>query len=168
LDDTTVLAELLAADLRVEPRVSILDLRYQFTPEADLKLSRWAFSGFCLRLRKDGEGILHSPTGPVTLPDPNHLKPESNAPDAAWYAVALTLPDGTKCGGAVMNHPANPPTTWHNARSIRMLNPCIVAPGEVMWPAGQAQTLRYRVVAFDGELPRAELDQLAAQWAEQK
>lgn len=164
-EGTTVLTEDLAARLRVEGDLSILDLDYRLKPAADLTLARWAFSGFCLRMRKDGEGGLHSPAGPVTLPDPVHTKPETDAPDAAWYAAALVLPDGRKCGGAVINHPANPPTLWHNPRSIRMLNPCVVAPGALTWKAGSTVRLRYRVVAFDGGLPTERLNALASEWA---
>lgn len=164
-EDTLVLTEDLAARFRVEGETSILDLEYQLQPAADLTLARWAFSGFCLRLRKDGKGTLHAPSGPVTLADPVHTRPETDAPDAPWYAFALELPDGRKCGGAVLNHPANPPTLWHNPRSIRMLNPCVVAPGSLTWKGGTQVRLRYRVVAFDGELPAARLNALAAEWA---
>lgn len=163
-EGTVILAEELAARFRVEDEVSVLDLDYQLKPAADLTLARWAFSGFCLRMRKDGKGTLHSPAGPVTLPDPVHTKPETDAPDAPWYAAALELPDGRKCGGAVLNHPSNPTTLWHNPRSIRMLNPCVVAPGPLTWKGGSTVRLRYRVVAFDGDLPTARLNQLASEW----
>lgn len=159
-----ILGESLAARLRVEGDLTVLDLRYQLTPAADLTLARWAFSGFCLRMRKDGTGTVHDPKGPVSLPEPRHTDPDSDAPDAPWYAVALTLPDGRRAGGAVLSHPDNPPTRWHNPPSLRMLNPCIVAPGSLHWPARKAVTLRYQVVAFDGPLPADRLNALAAEY----
>src|SRR5687768_13806410 len=50
----------------------LLDLSYTLTPQADLKLSRWAFSGFCVRTRKDGKLEAYGPKGTVQLPNPKH------------------------------------------------------------------------------------------------
>ena len=144
--------------------VNVLDLVYTLTPKSDLTLARWAFSGFCVRVRKDGELACRSPEGIVTLPNPNHLKPESDWPDLRWYAFTLKLTNGSQIGAAVINHPANPTTLWHNHRDVRMLNPCIVAPGEVKLKAGRRLTLRYRVVTFDGLVPAGRLNQLADEW----
>jgi hypothetical protein len=71
-------------------------------------------------------------------------------------------------GVAVIDHPKNPPSLWHNHRGVRMLNPCIVAPGEVELKAGKPLVLRYRVVAHDGPTPRELMDRLAKEWAEAK
>ena len=68
----------------------------------------------------------------------------------------------------MIDHPKNPPSLWHNHRGVRMLNPCIVAPGEVQLKAGEPLVLRYRVVAHDGQTPREVLDRLAKEWAEVK
>ena len=154
-------------DARVSDRdgVRVMDLTYRFTPLDDLTLSRWAFSGFCVRTRKDGDIHLYSPAGPAKFPPPSHLKPESDWPDARWYACEQTLTDGRQIGAAVLNHPRNPPTLWHNHPDIRMINPCIVAPGEVKLKAGKPLVLRYRVVTFDGKLPSATLEKLANEWA---
>jgi hypothetical protein len=42
-----------------------------------------------------------------------------------------------------------------------MLNPCIVAPGPVVLKAAQPLRLRYRVVAFDGDLPAERFGQFS-------
>jgi hypothetical protein len=141
--------------------VNLLDLDYALTPASDLKLTRWAFSGFCLRTRKEGAIEFFSPAGAVALPNPSHLKPESDWPDAPWYACTVKL-EGSLAGAAIVNHPANPPTLWHNHRDVRMLNPCIVAPAEVSLKKDQPLRLRYLVVTFDGEVPTAVLNNLAA------
>ena len=153
-------------DVKVKNRsgLNVMDLVYRITPKSDLVLSRWAFSGFCFRTRKDGEVTFYSPTGVVTLPDPSHVKPETDWADALWYAAGLKLPDGTLAGAAVMSHPSNPATLWHNNRGVRMINPCIVAPSELKLRAGVPLILRYRVVAFDGGVPSAQLTQLAREF----
>jgi len=45
-----------------------------------------------------------------------------------------------------------------------MLNPCIVAPGEVKLQGGKPLVLRYRVVAHDGATPTELLNRLAKEW----
>ena len=164
-EGTVLLKEHLAASVNDRDGVRVLDLTYRLTAPADLTLSRWAFSGFCLRVRKDGDIRIFSPAGPAKYPAPSHVKPETDWPDAAWYACEQTLSGGMQIGAAVLNHPLNPPTLWHNHPDIRMINPCIVAPAEVKLNAGQPLVLRYRVVTFDGQLPGATLDELAAEWA---
>jgi len=160
-----LIRERLDAIVRDREEVRVLDLIYRLTPLEVLTLSRWAFSGFCLRARKDGDIRMYSPAGPAKFPAPSHLKPESDWPDASWYACEQTLVDGKQIGAAVLNHPKNPRTLWHNHPDIRMINPCIVAPAEVKLKAGKPLVLRYRVVTFDGKLPKAALDKLAAEWA---
>ena len=162
-DDQRLLGETtdLVAFALPRAKAHVIDLMYQIQPDADLTLSRWAFSGFCVRTRGDGKVTAYSPAGEVKLPNPSHVKPESDWPAAPWYAYTLRLDDGKVAGVAVINHPDNPPTLWHNHRDIRMLNPCIVAPAEVKLKAGNSLRLRYRVVAFDGETPTEELNRLA-------
>jgi len=117
-----LLEENLHATVKASDSANVLDLVYTLTPLSDITVSRWAFSGFCLRVRKDAELAFHSPKGIVTLPNPSHLKPESDWPDAPWYACSLKSKDGTVFGAAVINHPKNPPTLWHNHRDVRMIN----------------------------------------------
>ena len=63
---------------------------------------------------------------------------------------------------------SNPKSLWHNHVGIRMINPCIVAPGAVTLKAKEPLVLRYRVVAHDGAADVALLDKLAKEWAEAK
>jgi hypothetical protein len=164
----TLLKEDLTGRVHASGGANVLDLTYTLTPTADLKLSRWAFSGFCVRTRKEGKLTAFGPQGEVKLPDPSHVKPESDWPAAPWYGYTLKFDDGKVAGVAVINHPKNPPSLWHNHRGVRMLNPCIVAPAEVELKAGKPLVLRYRVVAHDGATPADLLDRLAKEWAEAK
>ena len=161
--DPLVLEDL-TASVRQVGKARVLDLEYSLTADADLTLSRWAFSGFCLRTRKDGEATAAGPEGPVNLPAPNHMDPASDWPAAAWYGYDLKLPDGKTVGAAVIDHPKNPPSLWHNVVGIRMLNPCIVAPGEVKLKANEPLVLRYRVVAVDGALDAKSMNTLAEEF----
>jgi Family of unknown function (DUF6807) len=144
---------------------NVLDLVYQLKADEDVTLPKRAFSGFCLRTRKDGKATVESPEGEVKLAAPNHMKPESDWPAQPWYGYQITLPDGASLGGAVIDHPMNPPSLWHNAAPIRMINPCIVAPKDVVIKANEPLILRYRVVAWDGATPRELLNSLAKDWA---
>ena len=168
-DDAVLLVERLEAkvvDLEPggEPWANVVDLTYTLTPDADLTLPRRAFSGFCVRVPGGGKLEAFGPDGPVALPNPHHEKPDSDWPPAAWYAYALT-PDGGKAAAvAVIDHPENPPALWHNHRDVRMLNPCVVAPGPVAIKAGEPLVLRYRVVAADGAVQAKRLDDLAAEY----
>jgi hypothetical protein len=165
-DGSTIIKETLIATLtRPSGGANVLDLHYTLTPTADLTLSRWAFSGFCVRTRKDAKLTAIDPDGEVKLPNPSHLKPESDWPAKPWYAYELQLNDNTTAGVAVLDHPQNPKTLWHNHRDIRMLNPSIVAPAAVKLSAGKPLTLRYRVVAFDGGAQTDELNRLASEFA---
>jgi hypothetical protein len=92
------------------------------------------------------------------------VKPESDWSAQPWYAYGLKLKDGKEVGVAVIDHPKNPPSLWHNQRDVRMLNPCVVAPADVKLKANEPLVLRYRVVAFDGPVQKEQLDRLAKQW----
>ena len=158
--EAVVLHESMETRLFERAGVHVLDLEYHLFPEADLTLSRWAFSGFCLRFPKEGELRMSGPDGVVELPNPSHVEPSSDWPDARWYAGEVKAADGATFGAAVFNHPANPPTLWHNHRDVRMINPCIVAPAAIRLVAGRPLVLRYRVATFDGPVPRTTLDGL--------
>lgn len=163
-EDIVLVEERTRVSLKALREAHVLDLVYTLTAPEEVSLSRWAFSGFCVRTRKDGKIAVTNPDGPVNLPAPNHMKPESDWPDAAWYDYSITLKDGAVAGVAVINHPKNPPTLWHNATGIGMLNPCIVAPGKVMMKAKEPLVLRYRVVTHDGAAPKDLLNVLSAEW----
>jgi len=160
-----LLKEELRAMLSRKEGVNVLDLIYQLKPDQDITLPQRAFSGFCLRARKDGKATVEGPDGEVKLAAPQHLKPESDWPAQAWYGYQITLPDGVQLGGAVIDHPKNPPSLWHNAASIRMINPCVMASKDVVLKAADPLVLRYRVVAWDGATPRDLVNSLAKDWA---
>ena len=153
-EDVVLVQEDLQVKLRREGVASVLELVYTLKADADVRLPKWAFSGFCARLRKDGKATIEGPEGEVKLPAPNHLKPETDWPAQPWYAYQITLPDGSQVGAAVIDHPGNPKALWHNGMSMRMLNPCIVAPGELTIKPGEGLVFRYQVVAWDGPLPK--------------
>lgn len=161
----TMLVERLQAAFHAGPETHLLDLKYRLTPSTDLTLAEWAFSGFCVRVRQNGSITAFSPDGKIDLPDPVHTDPATDWPDAPWYAFVITLEEGRKAGVALLNHPENPPTRWHNHRQTRMLNPCITALGPLQLQRHEPLSLRYRVVAFDGELPAARLNTLAKTWS---
>ena len=146
---------------RQEKSAYIVDLNYHLTPAMDITLDKTAFGGFCVKARKDGSGFYYSPSGLVKLPNPHHLKPETDWPAADWYDYTMNLNNGKTVGVAVLDHPANPPTTWHNLAPIAMVNPCIVAPGAVRVNKGQTLQLRYRLVVHDGPIPVKLLNRLA-------
>lgn len=131
----------------------VIDFDFRLTPQQDITLRQTAFSGFCAKCRKDGKGVYFNPRGEVKLPNPHHLKPETNWPAEAWYDYSVELASGRTVGVAIVDHPENPPCTWHNLAPISMVNPCIVAPSEVKLKAGQTLRLRYRLVAHDGAAP---------------
>jgi len=163
-DGAVVLREDLVASVRQVPRANVIDLSWTLTPDADTSLPRWAFSGFCVRLRKDGGVEATGPKGKVDLPDPIHTQPESDWPASPWYDFTLKLEDGKVAGAAVLDHPKNPPALWHNHRGLRMINPCIVAPAALTLKAGQPLVLRYMVVVHDGPAPADLLEKLHREW----
>lgn len=160
-----LMAEDLSVSVHTESGANVIDLVYKLTPDADVTLSGWAFSGFCVRTRKDGKLEAHGPGGAVLLPNPKHTEPASDWPAAKWYDYTLRLEDGTVAGVAVIDHPQNPPSLWHNHRDVRMLNPCIVAPGKFTLKAKKPLLLRYAVVAHDGPAEKYLLDRLAREWS---
>jgi hypothetical protein len=156
-EGAVLLRESLSATARDDGALRIVDLGYYLTPSEDLKVAQWAFSGFCVRGRKDGKITAEGPEGEVKLPAPKHTDPKSNWPDAKWYALQYELPDGKQAGFAVFSAPSNPPTTWHVVKSIGMVNPAVCAPAALELKAKQDYALRYRIVLWDGPLPKEAL-----------
>ncbi len=151
----------------------VIDLDFRLTPTSDVTLRQTAFGGLCVKSRKDGKAAYYDPKGEVKLPAPHHLKPETDWPAAPWYDYTIQLDGrgsetppkpGKTVGVAILDHPGNPPSTWHNLAPIAMLNPCIVAPGPVTLKAGQPLRLRYRLVVHDGPVPTELLAELTKQW----
>jgi hypothetical protein len=156
-----MLNEELRVAAREQDKAFVIDLAYTLTPTADTKLDQSAFGGFCVRSRKDGKFTFLGPEGEVKLPDPHYLKPETCWPAAHWYAYTVELKDGKTVGMAMIDHPGNPPTKWHNNRGVWMLNPCITAPGPITLKKDQPFVLRYSLVVFDGALPTELVKKLA-------
>lgn len=144
--------------------VYVIDVHVRLAPLVDYQLNKQSFSGFNFQARKDGESYFTSSTGRVAYRDPHYSVPELNWPPAAWYGYVITLADGKTVGAAVIDHPLNPPSTWHNSRTLWMLNPNIAALGPVTIRKDAPLTLRYRVVVHDGATPTATVDRLAAEW----
>jgi hypothetical protein len=147
-----------------EQGARVLDLIYRFTSDYDVTLNRMAFTGFCFRCRKDGAYSFSDSQGEVTLPNSGATNPESDWPARPWYSHTVALTGGGTVASAVIDHPGNPPSAWHGARSVSFLNPCITAAGAVHIRPRQPLILRYRAVAHDGRFPDGLLDRWAAEW----
>ncbi|MSU62538.1 MAG: hypothetical protein EXS31_09090 [Pedosphaera sp.] len=164
-DETILLKESLETKITQSGSANILDLNYHLEARSDIRLAQWAFSGFCVRTRKAGEVEAFGPDGIVKLLNPKHTEPSSDWPSAPWYGYTLRMPDGKTASVAVLDHPSNPPSLWHNHRDIRMLNPCITAPAAVTIKAGKPLVLRYRVVVADEPIKAEMMNRLRAEWS---
>ena len=163
INEKMMMNEVTSAKVREQDAVYIIDLDYRLTPLADLVLNHTAFGGFCVRARNDGNSYYAKADGKVELPDPHYSVPKLNWPAANWYDYTITLKKGKTIGMAVIDHPDNPPATWHNPRYVWMVNPCIVANGPVGVKMAQTLNLRYRLVIHDGPMPIDLIEQLSAQ-----
>lgn len=150
--------------VREQDGAYVIDWDFQLTPRVEVVLDQTAFGGFCVKGRKEGKADYYDSRGKVQLPDPHYLKPETDWPARPWYDYVIELEEGKTVGVAVIDHKDNPPAGWHNLKPIAMVNPCIVAQGEVKLAAGKPLRLRYRVVVHDGPPPVALLEKLAAEW----
>jgi len=161
IGDEVVIQESLAIGVQEKEGVFVIDLAFDLLPQCDVQLNQTAFGGFCVKSRKEGKAVYSNSAGEVKLPNPHHLKPETDWPSAAWYDYTVQLDEGRTVGIAVIDHNQNPPSTWHNLEPIAMVNPCIVAPGPVAVKKGQPLALKYRLVVHDGPANRRLLDALA-------
>jgi hypothetical protein len=144
--------------------VYVIDVTFKLSVLVDLQLNKQSFSGFNFQARKDGESHYTNSAGTVTLPDAHYSVPELNWPGAPWYGYVITLANGKTVGAAVLDHPSNPPTTWHQSRGLWMLNPNIAAVGPFTIKRDVPLILRYRVVVHDGDTPTALIDKLSNEW----
>ena len=167
VEEEVMISEVLSVTAREQGDAYVVDLSFQLTSACDATLDQTAFGGFCVKARKDGKTVYANPEGEVKLPKPHYLKPEMNWPAADWYDYSVELTSGKTVGLAVLDHPNNPPATWHNLAPIAMVNPCIVAPGPVTMRKGQPLELRYRLVVHDGPTPVELLKELSSQWRQQ-
>ena len=152
------------ATVRKQDGVYIIDLDYRITPAIDMTLNHTAFGGFCVRARNDGKAYYATADGKVKLPDPHYSVPELNWPAKEWYDYTITLDTGKTIAIAVLDHPDNPPATWHNPRYVWMINPCIAADGPLHVSKGKTLRLRYRLVVHDGPTPTKLLQKLSRRW----
>jgi hypothetical protein len=142
----------------------LLDFTFRLAPVVDYVLHKQSFSGFNFQGRKDGESYFTHSAGTVQLPNPHYSVPELNWPPAPWYGYVVRVPNGKVVGAAVIDHPSNPPSTWHNSRNLWMVNPVIAALGPITIRPASPLTLRYRVVVHDGPTPTAVVEKLAAEF----
>ena len=159
-----MLEETLVANVAERDGVYVLDLAYRVAPLVDYQLNKQSFSGFNFQARKDGESYFTNTAGTVNLPNPHYSVPELNWPPAPWYGYVIKLQNGKTVGAVVVDHPTNPPSTWHNSRSLWMLNPVIAALGPMTIRAGAPLTLRYRVVVHDGPTPTPIIEKLSSEF----
>ena len=160
----TMMTEVTSATVREQNGAYIIDLGYRLKPATDLTLDHTAFGGFCVRARNDGDSCYATADGKVKLPDPHYSVPELNWPAEKWYDYTIKLNNGKTIGVGVIDHPDNPPATWHNPRYVWMVNPCIVAAEPLKVDKGKTLYLRYRLVVHDGPIPVELLKKLSSRW----
>jgi hypothetical protein len=167
-NEVKVLDELMTVSVHEAPGAYVLDYFIRLSSSYEVTIPQTAFSGFCFQNRTEAKFTCAGPKGPVTVPDPHYSVLDLNWPSADWYSYTLNTANGKTIVNVVMDHPSNPPTTWHNPRYIWMTNPCIAAKQPVVLPAGKTLTLRYRVVVHDGALPDGYADKLSAEFKASK
>jgi hypothetical protein len=163
-----MLDETATATVAERDGVYVLDLTFRLAPVVDYLLNKQSFSGFNFQARKDGDSYFTNPAGQVTVPDPHYSVPELNWPPSPWYGYVIKLTNGKTVGAAVLDHPLNPPSTWHNSRTLWMLNPNVAALAPLTIRADAPLTLRYRVVVHDGPTPTAVVQNLSDEWRTMK
>ena len=155
--------------IKEQDGVYVMDFTYHLTPIADYVLEQSGFGGFALQARKDGDLFYYStPAGKMTGPDPHYAYPDSDRPDALWWDFSIAPREtGKLIGATVVNSPKNPPTWWHNATYLWMLNPSITSMNAYTIPAHTTLTLRYRVITHDGAPSVDLLNRLATEFRNQ-
>jgi len=145
--------------------VYVIDIYYRLAPIVEYQLLQTAFGGFDVQAQKYGDSYYSTAAGKVTLPDPFYSIPDSDWPSEPWYDYTIKLKSDQKTiGVAVIDHPLNPPTRWHNSRSLWMLNPCITTFGSLTIEPDAPMVLRYRVVVHDGPTPTEVLQKLSQEF----
>jgi Methane oxygenase PmoA len=142
--------------------VYVLDFDYTLKPLYTYILNRTAFGGFAVQFRNEKESYFSDSNGKTKYPEPEYRQPDLNFPPAPWYDFTFKAADNGKvAGAAVVDHSANPETTWHNATYLYMLSPTICAPREITIQPNAPLRLRYRVVVHDGPPQTALVDKLS-------
>jgi len=163
----TVLDEQVTVTASRRGACNVVDYVYEFSAptQKPVVLGQNPFGGFCYRARPRGKLEITGPAGAVNHPDSVFNKAETDWPASRWYDLAYRTPEGKVSGVALIDHPSNPKTLWHGVRGIHMLNPCIVAESPVTIRHGTPLTLRYRLVAHDGDAASAPIKKLAEEFA---
>ncbi len=164
INDRPAIVETTTITVRELEGVFVIDEVFSLAAQLDVVLDQTAFGGFCVKGRKEGEAAYYSPDGIVNLPEPHHLKPETDWPAKPWYDYVIKMTTGETVGVAVIDHRENPPSMWHNLKPIAMVNPCIVAPGSFKIASGDTLKLQYRVVVHDGPPPTDVLGRMTESW----
>jgi hypothetical protein len=156
-----ILREQLRIRTRVVKGLPVIDYHYRYAPAQarQVLIGRQPFGGFCYRARPRGEIIISDSSGSLDRPDSDPDVPDRNWPSRPWYDFSTRAPDGSVAGAAVLDHPLNPPSSWHVVRFAHMLNPCICRDGPVRIDQA-GLSLRYRLAPHDGLPDRAALDAL--------
>jgi len=162
-----MMTEATTVKVRKDRGAYVMDLDYNLKPNGKMVLNQTAFGGFCVRARNDGESNYYSPRGKILLPDPHYSAPDLNWPAMDWCDFTINLEEGKTVGVAILDHPKNPPSTWHNPRYIWMLNPCITDRGPITVEEGNSLRLQYRLVVHDGPTPMEQLNELSREWRQQ-
>jgi len=167
-DGVVLVQEDVQVTANLDGPATILDLVYTFTAIADdVRLAHCNVGGLALPVRYDGQLTAHGPAGPMKLPSAVYRKDETNWPAAAWYGYTVKLPGDHIISAAVINHPTNPETRWHCALGARVINPNITTDSERRLKPKEPLTLRYRVVAIDGDFDAKRMSDWATGFAEQ-
>ncbi len=161
LEGEKVLDETTTAVVRLEKDVNLFDFTFRLKSDRAFTIRQMAFTGFCVRCRKDGQYFMSNARGRVDLPDCNPVLPEENWPAEPWYSHTNALSTGKTIATALIDHPGNPASTWHYTKQISFLNASISALKPVTTRAGKPLTLRYRVLTHDGEFPAGLVDRYA-------
>ena len=165
IDNKKMLDETDEAIVSKRDGMYVLDLYYRLAPLYDYEILQSGFGGFSLQAQKYGESYFSTAAGKVTLPDPNYSYPLTDWPPEPWYDFTIKLAaDGKTVGAAVIDHPLNPPSMWHNARYLWMLAPCITAFGPLTITPDVPLTVRYRVLVHDGAPQTDAIQKLAEEW----
>jgi hypothetical protein len=165
IDNHKMLDETDEAIVSEQDGMYVIDLYYRLAPLYDYKILQTAFGGFAFQAQKYGDSYYSTAAGKVTLPDPHYSYPWSDWPSEPWYDYTIKLAsNGKTVGAAVIDHPLNPASLWHNARYLWMVSPCITAMRPITIHPDIPLTLRYRVVVHDGPPQIDAIQKLAEQW----
>ena len=82
-------------------------------------MARWAFGGFCVRMPKEGTLVTSGSKGPIDLPDPSHLKPQSDWPAAEWYDFTMKLNQAFMLPALLRAKPTAAEDKYHRIGSLQ-------------------------------------------------